>query len=164
MLSCATLPSLESLKFGFREPETEDQRVLVNLEPLKELLRTPALRFVGFGDFYFTDELCHATANALEEGSSITDITFHSDCSFLGGGRVIIANALKRNASVTDVQYLDDFDEPFCNALAAVLLSNSTLNNLTLQLPEGSLAEDGYPQFSSPWERIPRSRLRRVGG
>jgi hypothetical protein len=59
-----TLPSLESVVFGLQEPETEDQLDLLNLEPLKELLQMPALRFVSFDDFYFTNELCHATANA----------------------------------------------------------------------------------------------------
>jgi hypothetical protein len=32
----------------------------------------------------------------------------------------------------------DGFDEPFCNTLAGVLLANSTLENLNLQLPEGA--------------------------
>jgi hypothetical protein len=134
----ATLPSLESVIFALQEPETDDQRVLVtNLEPLKELLRTPALRFVRFEDFIFTNELCHATANALEEGSSINNITFEYDCSFPDGGRALIANALKRNVSVTDAKFLGDLDEPFYNALAAVLLSNSTLQNLTLHILNG---------------------------
>ena len=133
MLSCATLPSLESLKFGFREPETEDQRVLVNLEPLKELLRTPDLRFVGFSGFYFTNELCHATANALEEGSSIPKIAFDRLCIFPDGGRAIIAKALKTNAAITDVEFYGECDEPLCDTLAVVLLCNSTLQDLTLR-------------------------------
>jgi hypothetical protein len=112
----ATLPSLERIAFGVQEPETEDQRDLVNLEPLKELLRTPALRFVTFQGFYFTNELCHATANAL--------------------GKAIIANALKTNATVTDIKFFCDCGESLCNTLAAVLLCNSTLQNITLQLPE----------------------------
>jgi hypothetical protein len=62
----ATLPSLERLEIGLHEPEAEDQRDLVNYEPLKELLRTPALRFVRFYAFCFTDTLCHATATALD--------------------------------------------------------------------------------------------------
>jgi hypothetical protein len=132
----ATLPSLESVVFGLQEPETEDQRASLNLEPFKELLRTPALRFVTFDRFYFTNELCHATANALEEGSSIVDITFDSGCSFPDGGTAIIANALKTNVTVTDVHFLGDCDESFCNALAAVLLCNSALRNLAVWLPE----------------------------
>jgi hypothetical protein len=43
----ATLPSLERITLGLQAPETENQRVLVNPEPLKELLRVPALRFVA---------------------------------------------------------------------------------------------------------------------
>jgi hypothetical protein len=130
----ATLPSLERVSLGLQEPETEDELVLVNLEPLQELLRAPALRFVNFEDFYFTDALCHATANALEDGSSIIDITFDGDCEFPDGGGAIIANALKRNTSVTDIKFLGGCDEPFCNTLTAVLLCNATLQNLTVDL------------------------------
>jgi hypothetical protein len=132
----ATLPSLERAVFGLQEPETEDQQVLINVEPLKELLRTHALRLVEFNGFYFTNELCQATANALDEGSTITDITFDDECSFPDGGRAIIANALKTNGSVIKVQFCDDCDEPLCDALAAVLLCSSTLQNLALKLQE----------------------------
>jgi hypothetical protein len=129
----ATLPSLESLIFGLQEPHSD----FACLEPstkiaLTELLRVPALRSVLFYGFHFTDALCHATANALEEGSSIIDITFDNHCSFPDGGRAIIANALKKNASVTNIRFLDDCDEPLCATLASVLLSNSTLQNLTV--------------------------------
>jgi hypothetical protein len=103
-----TLPSLESVVFGLKEPGTEDQLDLLNLEPFKELLQMPALRFVTFDSFYFTNELCHATANALEEGSSITGIIFDSDCSFPDGGRVIIADALKTKVTATAVDFLGD--------------------------------------------------------
>jgi hypothetical protein len=123
----ATLPSLERVTLVLCEPEREDQRILVNPEPLMELLRAPALRFVIFEDFYFTAALCHATANALEDGSSVTHITFEAHCSFPDGGRAIIANALKTNTSVTVVQFIGNFDESFCNTLSAVLLCNSTL-------------------------------------
>jgi hypothetical protein len=105
---------------------------LVNPEPLTDLLRTPALRSVVFDDFSFTTALCHAVADALEEGSTVTDITFDSDCSFPDGGAAIIANALNTNASVTDVNFHSDFDDFFYNILAAVLLCNSTLQNITL--------------------------------
>jgi hypothetical protein len=133
----ASLPSLEYVTFRLQEPEAEDQRFLLNLEPFKELLRTPALRFVTFYGF-FSNELCHATADALESGSSITDIIFDSGCSFRDGGIAIIAYALKTNASVTNVKFFCDCDEPFCDTLAAVLLCNSTLQNLTLQIPAGA--------------------------
>jgi hypothetical protein len=103
----ATLPSLKRVRFGLWEPESEEERVLLNLEPLKELLRTPALRVVQFDDFYFNNELCYAIANALEEGSSITDMIFDDKCAFPDGGRAIIANALKTNASVIKVTGLD---------------------------------------------------------
>jgi hypothetical protein len=128
----ATLPSLELVVFSHQEPETEEDLVLLNLEPLKELLRTPALRFAVFSDFCFTNELCHAMANALEEGSSITDIIFEFDCSFPDGGSALIANALQRNTSVTDFKFVGDVDEPLYNTLAAILLCNSTLQKLSV--------------------------------
>jgi hypothetical protein len=128
----ATLPYLESVTLGLRETETEVQRILVNAEPLTELLRAPALRFVEFNGLNFTAALCHATTSALEKGSSITDITFHASCSFPDGGAAIITNAMKTNTSITNVRFLGDFDEPFFNSLAAVLLCNSTLHNLTV--------------------------------
>jgi hypothetical protein len=82
VFSLAALPSLEIVSLGYLKPETEDQRVLANLEPFTALLLKSALRFVRFEDFSFTNALCHATANALEVGSLVTDITFNSDCSF----------------------------------------------------------------------------------
>jgi hypothetical protein len=145
----ATLPSLDRLIIGLQQPEREDQRDLLNIEPLKELLRTPALRFVIFDGFYFTNDLCHATANALEVRSSIVDLNFDPDCSFPDGGRAIIANALKTNTSVIKVQFCDDCDESFCNALAVVLLCNSTLQNVTLRLLEGSSGRWLSPIFLS---------------
>jgi hypothetical protein len=129
----ATFPSLESVELCL----TEDQLELVNVEPFRELLRAPALRFVTFSGFHFTNALCHATATALEEGSSINDIQFGIECTFPDGGRAIVANALKRNTSVTNVEFLDVCDEPLCNTLAVVLLHNSTLQNLTLTLSVG---------------------------
>jgi hypothetical protein len=89
----ATLPCLKRVEFGLQDLEIEDQRVLVNAEPLTELLRAPALQFVSFDGLYFTNALCRATANALEEGSSIIEIGFKKDCTFPDGGRAIIANA-----------------------------------------------------------------------
>jgi hypothetical protein len=130
----ATRPSLERVTLGLQEPETENQHDLVILKPLTELLRAPALRFVEFDSFYFTNAICHATANALEEGSSISDITFDHLCSFPDGGSAIIANALKRNVSVTTVEFRCRCDELFCNTLAAVLLCNSALQNLTVHV------------------------------
>jgi hypothetical protein len=129
----ATLPFLQRLVFGLQEPETEEQRNVVDIEAFKELLQAPALAFVHFYRFHFTDALCHATANALEEGSSISSISFESRCSFPDGGRAVIANALKLNTRVTSIRFLGDFDDPLCNTLAAVLLCNSTLRALVVQ-------------------------------
>jgi hypothetical protein len=124
----ATLPSLKRVALDLQESTTEE----VEIEPLKDLLRTPALRLIEFYAFFFTNELCHAVANALEEGSPVTDITVDSDSSFPDGGASIIANALITNTSVTDVNFRSDVDDHFCNTLAAVLLCNSTLQNLTV--------------------------------
>ena len=158
MLCLGSSSLFKSVIFGLQEPESEDQRVLLNLEPLKELLRSPALRVVTCSEsrhirWLLFHQLCHAIANALEEASSIVEIIFDPGCTFPAGGRAIIANALKTNASVTNVEFLDDFGEHFCNTLAAVLLCNSTLLDLTLQLPEGrrALVEDGYAQSSSTY-------------
>jgi hypothetical protein len=148
----ATLPSLCSVVLGLREPETEEQRVLLNLEPLKELLRTPALRYVRFEGFYFTNELCYATANALEAGSSIINITFDSDCSFPDGSKAVIANALQTNATVTDVEFDGECDKPFCNSLAVALLCNSQRCRISLCDSRRAPLVDGHPQYSSPWE------------
>jgi hypothetical protein len=146
----STLPFLEKIFFGLQEPETEDQRVLLDLEPFKKLLRTPALRFVTFKGFNFTNELCHATANALEVGSSITDITFGFGCSFCDGGRAIIAKAFKTNASVTNVLFGGYCDESLCDTVAAVLLCSSTLLKLTLcLLEEGAVGRWLCPIFLS---------------
>jgi hypothetical protein len=147
----ATLPYLERIHFGPLDPETEDELVLLNLEPLEELLRAPALRFVRFIDFCFTDALCHAIATALQEGSSIVDITFDYHCEFPDGGRAIITNALKRNASVTDVKFLDDCDEPLSSTLAASSSQTQRCRTLLYTTPHGTVV-DGFPQYSSPWE------------
>jgi hypothetical protein len=131
----ATLPSLGRVRLSLREPAAGDQDVVVKpADPLTNLLRAPALHFVNFDDFYFTDAHCHAIARALERGSSITSITFGSNCSFPDWGMAIIVNALKTNATVTDVHIFGDFDDTFFNALAAALLSNSTLQNLTVHV------------------------------
>jgi hypothetical protein len=128
----ATIPYLERVTLRLAESETGEQSDLVHFELLTKLLRAPALRFVRFDGFYFTDELCHSTASALEEGSSIIDIIFEQFCVFPDGGRAIIANALKKNATVTNVEFLDDCDESFCNTLAALLLCNTPLQSPTL--------------------------------
>jgi hypothetical protein len=72
--------------FGLREPQTREDHRNQNLEPLTELLRAPALRYVRLDRFYFTNAVCHAIASALEEGSSIIDFNIGSDCSFPEGG------------------------------------------------------------------------------
>jgi hypothetical protein len=94
-----------------------------NAEPLTELLRAPALRFVTFEFFSFTNPRWHAMVNVLEDGSLITENTFESNCSFPDGGRTIITNALKKNASVTEI-----------NLLAATRASGRWFSSLFLSL------------------------------
>jgi hypothetical protein len=54
---------------------------------------------------FVTDDLCHATANALKEGSIlILGHAIYEGC--------YNANALKRNATVTDLEIHGEFDEP----------------------------------------------------
>jgi hypothetical protein len=73
--------SLENIVFGLEVARNRRRMRLLNLEPLKELLWTPALRFVRFNGFYFNELLLMCSANALE-GSSIIDITFDGECTF----------------------------------------------------------------------------------
>jgi hypothetical protein len=81
----ATLPALESVSI-------RDESTLAYPESLTELLRVPSLRSVYFEDLDFTPALCQATANALMDGTAITNIGFET-CSFPAGEcAAILAN------------------------------------------------------------------------
>jgi hypothetical protein len=66
----ATLPALEST--NLRQPKPEDDSS-GSPESLTELLRVPS-RSVCFDRFNFTHRSCQATANALMEGTAITEV------------------------------------------------------------------------------------------
>jgi hypothetical protein len=72
---------------------------------------------------------------ALEEGSSITDIAFDEACTFLEGGKALIANALLQmhhQSSMSNLQIAMVSLQHF----GRVPPCNSTLQNLQLGLPE----------------------------
>jgi hypothetical protein len=127
----ATLPALESIKISV---DPEDENTLTTAESLTELLRLPSLRSVDFSEFYFTPALCQATANALMEGTAITNLVF-TKCSFsTEGSAAILANALTRNTSVSYIKVQSSFDGTLNGALAAALPSNSTWRDLVFKL------------------------------
>jgi hypothetical protein len=123
--------------FPEQEIKTEEETTSENQEGLTALLRRPSLRSAEFKRFVFTGALCQAMANALEEGSTITDFRLNG-CYLPEGGITMIAKALRRNATVTTATFNLEFDKEFLGALAALLLSNSTIHNLTLELPNQS--------------------------
>lgn len=140
----ATLPALERVSFAHQphDIESEEGRCAISLvdpEPLTEVLRLPSLRSVGFRSFYFTKTLCRAVTVALKEGSDISTINLVR-CSFLEqDSAALIASALKRNKTVTTFRFQQSpFDEAFCDAMAVSLLTNTTLLDLTLDLPGDS--------------------------
>jgi hypothetical protein len=127
--SLATLPSLESILHA----RPEDQSAYTNPESLTKLLRVPCLRSVCFYHFYFTRALCHATANALMKGTTITNLEFR-ECSFPAEEcAAIMASGLGRNTSVVSIRVEWRRDEALFDALAAALPSNSTLRELSFR-------------------------------
>jgi hypothetical protein len=140
----ATLPALESVTFG--TPEAEEF-TLAHPESLTELLRVPTLRYVKFSEFDFTPALCQATANALIEGTAITNLTFRN-CAFSAFEcNAMMANGLSRNTSLISITVQCNNARALFDALAASLPSNSTLRHLELEL--GQQDEDD-PDCLSP--------------
>jgi hypothetical protein len=89
-----TLPALESVSFGAPKVRQVDESTLAYPESLTELLRVPTLRFVRFKNFSVTRALCQATANALMEGTTVTNLVFF-ECSFSAGeSAAILATGL----------------------------------------------------------------------
>jgi hypothetical protein len=129
----ATLPALESITLSNHEPHArlDDECILANPESLTELLRKPSLRSVSFYAFHFTRALCQATANALMEGTVVTNLSFEK-CSFSAEEcDAIMAKALASNTSVASIVVLFPRSETLYNALAMALPSNSTLRDLS---------------------------------
>jgi hypothetical protein len=131
----ATLPALERVCLAHREQRTE--LALVNPEPLTELVRSPSLRFMGFRRFCFTTALSRAVADALREGSAVTTLNFMR-CSFSEGeSAAMIALALKRNETLSTLSVRESpFDKAFCDAMSVSLLTNTSLQDVTLDLPD----------------------------
>jgi hypothetical protein len=142
----ATLPALESITLGAPEVKRAYESVSANSKSLKKLLRLPTLRSVHFRHFYFTPALCQATANAFTEGTTITKLKF-SECTFSSGEcAIILANAFGRNTSDENVSELLD-------TLAAVLPLNSTLQDLSFEVPPSDDDDDdGNPHID--WSPI----------
>jgi hypothetical protein len=138
----ATLPALTSVQLHCDEPN--ERFTLANPETLTELLRVPTLLSVKFSSFYFTRALCQATANALMEGTQITDIEFY-DCSSVDGECAgTMASGLSRNKSVASIRVVPPFDKVLNFALAEALESNSTLRDLSFV----DSCVDGHPTVS----------------
>jgi hypothetical protein len=132
----ATLPALESLILsnGGLHTRPEDESALANPDSLTELLRVPSLRSVEFSRFCFTSALCRATANALMDGTAITDLDF-SGCSLPAGEcAAMMANGFSRNTSVTHINVDSPLDQGLYSALTTALPSNSTLRDLFLSV------------------------------
>jgi hypothetical protein len=128
----ATLPALESFTLSSPRIRPEDESAMAHPESLTELLRVPSLRSVSFYRFYFTHALCQATANALMEGTAVTDLEF-TECLFSDGEcAAIMASGFSRNTSVSFIEVVSPFDEVLCSALATALPSNSTLRDISL--------------------------------
>jgi hypothetical protein len=139
-----TLPALESVSFGQLGDEGPEEGQ--SLESMIELLQSPSLREVQFVSVDFTRTLSKAVAKALKERSKITDLRLLY-CSFPEGGGAVIASALKTNTTLNTVNFVSGFDEIFYEALAAALLSNSTLQELELSTTGGL----GYNAGSCSW-------------
>jgi hypothetical protein len=131
----STLPNLESAVLLHRKLGRGERVPTLRFpESMTEFLRTPSLRIVELKSFCFTSSLCQAAAMALRQGSSITSLNLH-ECSFPEGGSEQIASALMENATLTTFKISpsqDSIYQAFYDAMAASLLSNSTLQELSI--------------------------------
>jgi hypothetical protein len=126
-----TLPALENVSFEHIDGEGPEEGQ--SLENMVKLLQSPSLREVTFQSVAFTHTLLQAVAaKVLEERSKITDLRFYH-CSFPEGGDAVIAGLLKTNTTLKCLNFMQPAtDEVFYKVLAATLLSNSTLQKLSL--------------------------------
>jgi hypothetical protein len=133
-----TLPNLECAVVRQQRPGRAEVPTFQSPESMTEFLRAPSLRIVEFRNFCFTSSLCLATAMALSQGSSITSLVLE-ECSFPEGGSEKIASALKENTTLTTFKISPSPDtsihQAFYDAVAASLLSNSTLQELSIRYP-----------------------------
>jgi hypothetical protein len=133
-----TLPNLEcAVVRQQRLGREEGVPTFKSPESITEFLRAPSLRVVEFRNFCFTSSLCLATAMALRQGSSITSLVL-DECSFPEGGSEQIASALEENATLITFEitpFRNSIHQAFYDAMAASLLSNSTLQELSIRYP-----------------------------
>jgi hypothetical protein len=101
-----TLPALESVSFGAPKVRQVDESTLAYPESLTELLRVPTLRSVRFKNFSFTPALFKATANALMDGTAITNLKFETSSFPAGECAAIIATGLSRITSVISISVM----------------------------------------------------------
>jgi hypothetical protein len=130
-----TLPNLESVILTQQRLGRGEVPTFQFPESMTDFLRAPSLRVVEFRYFCFTGSLCLAAAMALRQGSSITSLVL-VECSFPEGGSEQIAGALKENATLTTFKitpFLDSIHQAFYDAMATSLLSNSTLQELSIR-------------------------------
>jgi hypothetical protein len=146
----ATLPALESVRISCREARLEVDPTGFHQESLTALLRVPFLRSVCFDSFSFTPALCHATANAFINGTAVTKLEFYK-CRFpVGECAAILENGFSRNTSVSFIEVTSPFDEALNSALAAALLSNSTLQVLSFKVFPSTIDDSGVHVDWSP--------------
>jgi hypothetical protein len=133
-----SLPNLECALVRQQRPGREEVSTFRFPESMTEFLRAPSLRIVEFRNFCFTSSLCQATAVALSQGSSIVSVVL-DECSFPEGGSEKIASALKENATLTTFKISPSpgtsTHQAFYDAVAVSLLSNSTLQELSVRYP-----------------------------
>jgi hypothetical protein len=110
----------------------DDESALVHHESLTELLRVPSLRSVCFYSSSFTSALCQATANALMEGTAITNLEFLA-CPFsVEASTAMMTKGLSRKTSVSQLKVVSSLDQALYSVLATALQSNSTLQELSI--------------------------------
>jgi hypothetical protein len=143
----ATLPALESIDL-----QAEFVHAFEHPEHLTTLLMSRSLRSVALRDFDLTIAAWQAVAHALKSGSPITRLSLNN-CSFPNGGAGSIVHALHRNSTletlILDFETTNGFDELFCDALASLLLVNTTLTDLTVHIPP--LDMPPLDQFRRTW-------------
>jgi hypothetical protein len=128
-----TLPALENVSFLYIDGPDDGQPC----ESMIQLMSSSTLRQVKFEYIPFTKSLFQAIAKALKERSAITDLHFCS-CSFPEGGGTAIASALTTNTTLKYLNfnaYTRVDEKVFYDVLAAVLLSNTTLQELAFSMP-----------------------------
>jgi hypothetical protein len=152
----ATLPALESVTISSsgRTSRLEDECNMAHHESLTELLRAPCLRSFCFGEFSFTPALCQATSNALMEGTAVTKLEFIK-CTFSSVEcAAIITKGLSTNTSVRSITVQCENARAIFVALAAALVSNSTLRHLDLSQSDDDERDCLSPAFSALGQNV----------